>query len=176
MEFLDPDLEKYIDIHTETESELLYKINRETHTEVLKPRMLSGHLQGRVLSMLSHMIQPEKVLEIGTYTGYSALCMAEGLKENGKIITIDVNEELKERVMDYFQSSEYSDKIEMKIGKALDIIPTFNNTWDMVFIDADKSNYLNYYKLCIEQVRKGGYILVDNVLWSGKVLEKIEKN
>ncbi|WMN13073.1 O-methyltransferase [Marivirga salinae] len=175
MEFLDPDLEKYIEAHTEPESELLYKINRETHTEVLKPRMLSGHLQGRVLSMLSHMIQPENILEIGTYTGYSALCMAEGLKDNGKLITLDVNEELEERVREYFQSSEYSDKIEMKIGKALEIMPTLNKTWDMVFIDADKSNYLNYYKLCIDQVRKGGYILVDNVLWSGKVLEKNRK-
>jgi predicted O-methyltransferase YrrM len=175
MEFLDPDLEKYIEAHTESESDLLYKINRETHTEVLKPRMLSGHLQGRVLSMLSHMIQPENILEIGTYTGYSALCMAEGMKENGKLITIDVNEELAERVNEYFQSSEYSDKIEMKIGKALEIIPKLNKTWDMVFIDADKSNYLNYYKLCIDQVRKGGYILVDNVLWSGKVLEKNRK-
>lgn len=175
MEFLDPDLEKYIEAHTEPESELLYKINRETHTEVLKPRMLSGHLQGRVLSMLSHMIQPENILEIGTYTGYSALCMAEGMKENGKLITIDVNEELKERITDYFQSSEFSDKIELKIGKALEIIPTLHEIWDMVFIDADKSNYLNYYKLCIDQVRKGGYILVDNVLWSGKVLEKNRK-
>lgn len=175
MEFLDPDLEKYIEAHTESESDLLYKINRETHTEVLKPRMLSGHLQGRVLSMLSHMIQPENILEIGTYTGYSALCMAEGMKENGKLITIDVNEELAERVNEYFQSSEFSDKIEMKIGKALEIIPTLNKSWDMVFIDADKSSYLNYYKLCIDQVRKGGYILVDNVLWSGKVLAKNRK-
>jgi predicted O-methyltransferase YrrM len=175
MEFLDPDLDKYIEAHTEPENELLYKINRETHTEVLKPRMLSGHLQGRVLSMLAHMIQPENILEIGTYTGYSALCMAEGLKDKGKLITIDVNEELAERVKDYFQSSEFSNKIELKIGKALDIIPTLNKNWDMVFIDADKSNYLNYYQLCVEQVRKGGYILVDNVLWSGKVLEKNRK-
>ncbi|WKV10818.1 O-methyltransferase [Marivirga harenae] len=175
MEFLDPDLDKYIEAHTEPENELLHKINRETHTEVLKPRMLSGHLQGRVLSMLSHMIQPENILEIGTYTGYSALCMAEGLKENGKLITLDVNEELADRVKSYFQASLFSDQIEVKIGKALDIIPTLNKTWDMVFIDADKSNYLNYYQLCIEQVRKGGYILVDNVLWSGKVLEKNRK-
>lgn len=175
MEFLDPDLEKYIEAHTELEDELLYKINRETHTEVLKPRMLSGHLQGRVLSMLSHMIQPENILEIGTYTGYSALCMAEGLKENGKLITIDVNEELAERVEEYFKSSEYSDKIELKIGQALEIMPTLNKNWDMVFIDADKSNYLNYYKLCFDQVRTGGYILIDNVLWSGKVLEKNRK-
>lgn len=175
MEFLDPDLEKYIEAHTEPENKLLYKINRETHTEVLKPRMLSGHLQGRVLSMISHMIKPENILEIGTYTGYSALCMAEGLKDDGKLITIDVNEELADRVKDYFQSSEYSNQIELKIGQALDIIPTLNRNWDMVFIDADKSNYLNYYQLCIEQVRKGGYILVDNVLWSGKVLEKNRK-
>jgi predicted O-methyltransferase YrrM len=175
MEFLDPDLEKYIEAHTEPENDLLYKINRETHTEVLKPRMLSGHLQGRVLSMLSHMIHPEKILEIGTYTGYSALCMAEGLKENGELITIDVNEELAGRVKAYFQSSEFSNKIKIKIGKALEIMPTLNKSWDMVFIDADKSNYLNYYKLCIDQVRSGGYILVDNVLWSGKVLEKNRK-
>ncbi|WP_340152512.1 O-methyltransferase [uncultured Marivirga sp.] len=175
MEFLDPDLDKYIEAHTEPENELLHKINRETHTEVLKPRMLSGHLQGRVLSMLSHMIQPENILEIGTYTGYSALCMAEGLKKNGKLITLDVNEELADRVKSYFQASLFSEQIEVKIGKALDIIPTLNKTWDMVFIDADKSNYLNYYQLCIEQVRKGGYILVDNVLWSGKVLEKNRK-
>ena len=175
MEFLDPDLEKYIEAHTEPENELLYKINRETHTEVLKPRMLSGHLQGRVLSMLSHMIQPENILEIGTYTGYSALCMAEGLKGNGKLITIDVNEELAERVKEYFQSSQFSDQIEIKIGKALDIMPALNKSWDMVFIDADKSNYLNYYQLCIEQVRKDCYIFVDNVLWSGKVLEKNRK-
>jgi len=175
MEFLDADLEKYIEAHTETENELLHKVNRETHTEVLKPRMLSGHLQGRVLSMLSHMIQPENILEIGTYTGYSAICMAEGLRENGQLLTLDVNEELAERAKEYFDSSDYSDKIEMKIGKALEIIPTLNKTWDMVFIDADKANYLNYYKLCIDNVRKGGYILVDNVLWSGKVLEKNRK-
>jgi predicted O-methyltransferase YrrM len=175
MEFLDPDLEKYIETHTESENELLYKINRETHSEVLKPRMLSGHLQGRVLSMLSHMIQPKYILEIGTYTGYSALCLAEGLKDEGQLITLDVNEELADRAKEYFQSSEYANKIEMKIGKALEIIPTLNNVWDIVFIDADKSNYLNYYKLCIDQVKKGGYILIDNVLWSGKVLEKNRK-
>ena len=175
MEFIDSDLVHYIEDHTEPENDLLYKINRETHTEVLKARMLSGHLQGRVLSMISHMIQPENILEIGTYTGYSALCMAEGLKENGRLITLDVNEELSSRVKEYFQASAFADRMEMKIGKALDIIPTLDKAWDMVFIDADKSNYLNYYKLCIDQVKKGGYILVDNVLWSGKVLEKNRK-
>lgn len=175
MEFLDPDLEKYVVDHSEMESDLLFHINRETHMEVLKPRMLSGHLQGRVLSMLSHMIKPERILEIGTYTGYSALCLAEGLKKNGKLITIDVNEELKNRVLKYFEQSEFTNQIELKIGHALEIIPKLQESWDIVFIDADKINYLNYYQLCIEQVRKGGYILVDNVLWSGKVLEKNRK-
>lgn len=175
MEFLDPDLERYVEAHTENENELLYRINRETHTEVLKPRMLSGHLQGRVLSMISHMIQPKNILEIGTYTGYSALCMAEGLQNDGKLITVDVNEELKDRLTEYFNESDFSDKIELKIGKALDIVPKLDVEWDMVFIDADKSNYQNYYDICIDKVKTGGYILVDNVLWSGKVLEKNRK-
>jgi predicted O-methyltransferase YrrM len=172
MEFLDPDLEKYVENHTEQENEILAKINRETHTQVLKPRMLSGHLQGRVLSLLSHMIQPKSILEIGTYTGYSALCLAEGMSENGKLITIDKNEELADRVTGYFNQSAYAKNIEFKKGNALDIIPQLENSWDLVFIDADKSNYLKYYKLCFDQVNKGAYILIDNVLWSGKVLEK----
>ncbi|WMN06309.1 O-methyltransferase [Marivirga arenosa] len=175
MEFLDPDLERYVEAHTENENELLYRINRETHTEVLKPRMLSGHLQGRVLSMISHMIQPKNILEIGTYTGYSALCMAEGLQNDGKLITVDVNEELKDRLTEYFNESDFAEKIELKIGKALDIVPKLDVEWDMVFIDADKSNYQNYYDICIDKVKTGGYILVDNVLWSGKVLEKNRK-
>ncbi len=175
MEFLDPDLEKYVENHTEKESELLSRINRETHTQVLKPRMLSGHLQGRVLSLLSHMIKPKNILEIGTYTGYSALCMAEGMQKDGKLITIDKNEELADRVTGYFQESEYRENIEFIRGNALDIIPELKQEWDMVFIDADKSNYLNYYKLCLSQVKKGGYVLIDNVLWSGKVLEKNRK-
>ncbi len=175
MEFLDPDLEKYVEEHSEQESELLHKINRETHSQVLKPRMLSGHLQGRVLSLLSHMIQPRAILEIGTYTGYSALCMAEGLQREGELITIDKNEELEDRVLGYFNESPYADQIKFLKGNALDIIPELKNEWDIVFIDADKSNYLNYYKLCISQVKKGGYILIDNVLWSGKVLEKNRK-
>ncbi|MBK6263475.1 O-methyltransferase [Marivirga sp. S37H4] len=175
MEFLDPELEKYIEQHTEEEIPLLQKINRETHTQVLKPRMLSGHLQGRVLSIISHMIQPKNILEIGTYTGYSALCMAEGMQSDGKLITIDKNEELTERVEGYFKESDFAHNIEFKKGNALEVIPTLKLEWDMVFIDADKSNYLNYYKLCIDQVRKGAYILIDNVLWSGKVLEKNRK-
>ncbi len=175
MEFLDPDLEKYVNQHTEEENPLLQKINRETHTQVLKSRMLSGHLQGRVLSILSHMIKPENILEIGTYTGYSALCLAEGMQKQGKLITIDKNEELAERVKGYFSESDYAENIEFKQGNALEVIPTLELAWDVVFIDADKSNYLNYYKLCIDQVRKGAYILIDNVLWSGKVLGKNRK-
>ncbi|GAA5024251.1 O-methyltransferase [Marivirga lumbricoides] len=175
MEFLDPDLEKYVADHTEPENSLLHQINRETHTQVLKPRMLSGHLQGRVLSVLSHMIKPKYILEIGTYTGYSALCMAEGMQEEGKLITIDKNEELAERVHNYFKASDFSEQIEFKNGNALDIIPELNYPWDMVFIDADKANYINYYKLIVDKLKKGSYILIDNVLWSGKVLEKNRK-
>ena len=175
MEFLDIDLQKYVEDHTGSERELLHQINRETHLEVLKPRMLSGHLQGRVLSMLSHMIQPKNVLEIGTYTGYSALCLAEGLVNNGKVITLDVNEELEPRVREYFSQSDYNDVIDFRLGNALDIIPTIDIDLDLVFIDADKENYSNYYDLVIDKVNPGKYIIADNVLWSGKVLEKYRK-
>ncbi|MCR9252011.1 MAG: O-methyltransferase [bacterium] len=175
MEFLDEDLQQYIEDHTGAEDELLTQINRETHLEVLKPRMLSGHLQGRVLSMLSHMIQPKYILEIGTYTGYSALSLAEGLVEGGKVVTLDINEELESRVRGYFKNSPHGDKVDFKIGNALDIIPTLDHTWDIVFIDADKENYSAYFDLVIDQVGKGKYIIADNVLWSGKVLEKYRK-
>ncbi len=175
MEFIDTDLSAYIDDHSENEPPLLTKINRETHLQVLKPRMLSGHLQGRVLSMLSHMIKPSRILEIGTYTGYSALSMAEGMQKNGLLYTIDVNEELEKRVQSYFNQSAYSNSIKFINGNALEVIPTLGELWDLVFIDADKSNYLNYYNLCFDQVKPGGYILIDNVLWSGKVLAKNRK-
>ena len=171
MEFIDPLLEKYVCEHTENESDLLKKINRETHLEVLQPRMLSGHLQGRVLSMFSKMIQPERILEIGTYTGYSALCLAEGLTPNGKLVTIDINEELAPRVRSYFFASEFSEQIDYKIGAAMELIPTLNEKWDIVFIDADKHNYINYYHLVFPMVNIGGYIIADNVLWSGKVID-----
>ena len=166
MEFIDPLLEKYVCEHTANESDLLKKINRETHLEVLQPRMLSGHLQGRVLSMFSKMIQPERILEIGTYTGYSALCLAEGLTSNGKLVTIDINEELAPRVRSYFSASEFSEQIDYKIGAAMELIPTLNEKWDIVFIDADKHNYINYYHLVFPMVNVGGYIIADNVLWS----------
>lgn len=174
MEFLNPLLEKYVYEHTENESDLLKKINRETHLEVLQPRMLSGHLQGRVLSMFSKMIQPDRILEIGTYTGYSALCLAEGLTPNGKLVTIDINEELAPRVRSYFSASEFSEQIDYKIGAAMKLIPNLNEKWDIVFIDADKDNYMNYYHLVFPMVKIGGYIIADNVLWSGKVVDSTQ--
>ena len=176
MEFIDPLLEKYVCDHSENESDLLKKINRETHLEVLQPRMLSGHFQGRVLSMFSKMIQPERILEIGTYTGYSALCLAEGLTPNGKLFTIDINEELAPRVRSYFFASGFSEQIHYKIGAAMELIPTLNEKWDIVFIDADKHNYINYYHLVFPMVNIGGYIIADNVLWSGKVIDSSQND
>ena len=171
MNFISPELEHYAENHTSPESELLARINRETHLEVLQPRMLSGHLQGRVLSLFSRLLQPKRILEIGTYTGYSALCLAEGLAVDGTLITIDVNEELQARVQSYFNASTYKNHIEYHIGDAMELIPTFPEMWDLVFIDADKKNYLNYYELVIERMNPGGIILADNILWSGKVID-----
>jgi caffeoyl-CoA O-methyltransferase len=174
MEILNEDLQRYAEQHTSPESDLLKKINRDTYAHVLMPRMLCGHLQGRVLSMISYMIKPQRILEIGTYTGYSALCLAEGLSTGGKLITIDINEELEKKVRDHF--SQWQGKIEYKIGNALDIVPTLNEIFDLVFIDADKSNYSKYFDLVIDKIRPGGFILADNVLWSGKVLNKNPDN
>lgn len=178
MEFLPNELEDYINRQTENEPEHLYRLNRETHIKVLQPRMLSGHLQGRVLSMLSHMIKPKRVLEIGTYTGYSALCMAEGLAEGGEIHTIDINDELEEMVQKHVEEAGFTGRIHMHIGNALDIIPKLPGSFDLVFIDADKTNYSNYYDLIIDRLAPGAYIIADNVLWSGKVLdeEQLEKD
>jgi len=170
MDFLPQPITEYSENHTEEENLLLKKIVRETHLKVLMPRMLSGHLQGRVLSMISNMIKPKTILEIGTYTGYSGLCLAEGLQKEGKLITLDINEELEELVQGFFDESEFKDQIEYKIGNALEIIPTLNETFDIVFIDADKINYLNYFHLVFDKVNKGGYIIADNVLWSGKII------
>lgn len=172
MEFLDQELEKYVENHTSNESQLLQQVNRDTWANVLMPRMLSGHLQGRVLSMLSHMIKPKRVLEIGTYTGYSALCLAEGMTSDGLMHTIDINEELADMVKSFFDEARLTDKVKYHIGNALEIIPSINEKWDLVFIDADKDNYSNYFDLVIENTSIGGYIIADNVLWSGKVLEK----
>ena len=176
MEFIDPLLDKYACEHTANESDLLKKINRETHLEVLQPRMLSGHFQGRVLSMFSKMIRPERILEIGTYTGYSAICLAEGLTSNGKLVSIDINEELAARVKGYFDESPYSEQIDYLIGDAMTIIPNLKSQFDIVFIDADKSNYINYYHLVFSMVKAGGYIIADNVLWSGKVIDPSQQD
>lgn len=175
MEFIGKALDEYCCSHTSGESDLLRKINRETHLKVLMPRMLSGHFQGRVLSMLSKMIQPKSILEIGTYTGYSALCLAEGLTKDGKLFTLDKNAELEKRVRGYFDESDWSAQIEYIIGDAMKLIPGLSVNPDLVFIDADKENYLNYYSMIIDRVPSGGYIIADNVLWSGKVLESNEK-
>ena len=171
MEFIDPKLNMYAEKHTSSEAELLNRINRETNLEVLQPRMLSGHLQGRILAMISQMIRPSYIVEIGTYTGYSALCLAEGLNQNGKLATIEYNHELEDRLQEYFKESEYANQIDLKIGDAIEVLPTLENGIDLVFIDADKVNYLNYYNLVFNKLKSGGYILADNVLWSGKVLE-----
>lgn len=176
MDFLSSEIENYSLSHTSEENDLLKDLNRQTHVQVLQPRMLSGHLQGRILSMFSHMIRPSRVLEIGTYTGYSALCIAEGISENGKIITIDSNKELELFTRTYFSKSKFNDKIEFIVGNALNVIPQLEETWDLVFIDADKENYLNYYELVLKNVRKGGFIIADNVLWSGKVTQEISSN
>lgn len=171
MDFINPDIQYYAEAHTEPESALLQKINRETHAQVLKPRMLSGHMQGRILSMISSMISPRFVLEIGTYTGYSALCLAEGLQKEGILVTLDNNEELEARVRAYFAASTYAKQIDYRIGNALDIIPVLDGPFDIVFIDADKENYARYFDLVIDKVSTGGIIIADNVLWSGKVIQ-----
>ena len=177
MDITNPAIQKYSEDHTSAENDLLKKINRDTHANIVMPRMLSGHMQGRILSMISCMIKPSVILEIGTYTGYSALCMAEGLNPGGKLITLDINEELESRVRNYFNDSPFHSRIDYRIGNALDIIPSLDMNFDLVFIDADKENYARYYDLIINRVPLGGYILADNVLWSGKVLdEKSDKD
>jgi caffeoyl-CoA O-methyltransferase len=172
MEIIQPEIQRYTEDHTSAPADILKKVDRETHAHILKPRMLSGHLQGRLLSMLSSMIKPKTILEIGTYTGYSAICLAEGLLSGGRLITIDINEELEDRVRKYFEEAGLKDQIDYRIGNARTIIPQLKETFDLVFIDADKENYSAYYDLVIDRVNLQGYILADNVLWSGKVLNE----
>jgi predicted O-methyltransferase YrrM len=174
MHFLPEKIDNYVTNHSQQEPKILQELSKETWQKVLNPRMLSGAFQGRVLSMLTKIIQPKTILEIGTYTGYSTLCFAEGLGESGKIFTIDKNEELETLQNKYFQKSGYRNQIEQFVGNALDIIPTINQKFDLVFIDADKSNYSNYFHLIIDKMNVGGIILSDNVLWSGKVVEKLD--
>ena len=172
MHFLSEDLENYIEQHSQDEPELLAQLNKETYQKILLPRMLSGHFQGRVLSMLSKLIRPINILEIGTYTGYSALCLCEGMQENGVLHTIDIKEELIDFQRKYFDKSPWGKQIVQHLGEAMDIVPTINSKFDLVFIDADKENYLNYFNLIVPKMNKGGIILSDNVLWSGKILEE----
>ncbi len=176
MHFLPENIDEYIVAHSQPEPQHLEKLNRETNQKVMQPRMLSGHYQGRVLSLLSKMKNPRSILEIGTYTGYSALCLAEGLKEDGILHTIDINEELEDFQKKHFQASPYSDRIVQHIGNATEIIPNIEENFDLVFIDADKPNYPKYFELIIDKVKSGGIILSDNVLWSGKVVEELKKD
>jgi predicted O-methyltransferase YrrM len=174
MNFIDAKLEEYADTHTTEETEVLKKLNRETWAKMLMPRMLSGHSQGRLLSMLSNMIKPKSILEIGTFTGYSAICLAEGLVEEGVLHTIEVNDEMENIISRYIKEANFENKIKTYFGDALEIIPSIKHTFDLVFIDADKENYSAYYDLVFNKLNSGGYIIADNVLWSGKVLNNYD--
>jgi len=176
MDFIPEEINAYVIAHSQPEPELLQQLSRETWQTVLAPRMLSGHLQGRILSMLSKLIHPEYILEIGTYTGYSALCLVEGLTPDGELHTIDINEELIELQRRYFDKSGYGKQIIQHTGDALEIIPKLERSFDLVFIDADKHNYPGYLELLLPKLPKGAVILSDNVLWSGKVVEKVDKD
>ena len=171
MHFFPEALERYAEEHTTAESGILKELNRETNANILMPQMLSGHVQGQFIRMISMLLRPKNILEIGTFTGYSAICLQEGLQPGGTLYTIDVNEELKEMVDRYFAKAGISDSVKFMIGNAREIIPTLDVTFDLVFIDADKENYPNYYDLVFDKVNSGGVILADNVLWSGKVAE-----
>ena len=172
--FIPEELETYVTDHSENEPELLRQLSRETHQKILQPRMLSGHYQGRLLSLLSKLVKPKNILEIGTYTGYSALCLAEGMQLSGELHTIDINEELFDFQRKYFDKSGYGKQIFQHLGNALEIIPKLDMTFDLIFIDADKENYPNYFRAVISKLNVGGVILSDNVLWSGKVTEPLK--
>ncbi|WP_075349794.1 O-methyltransferase [Algoriphagus marinus] len=180
MEFIDPALLDYCEKHTSEEDALLQKITRETRAKVLMPRMISGHLQGKMLEIFTKMLNPKTILEIGTYTGYSGICMARGLSKDGKLITLDINDELEKMVRGFFEESGLADQIDYRLGNALEIIPELPGPFDLVFIDADKFNYDKYFDLVIDKVSPGGIIMADNVLWSGKILveggKKIDKD
>lgn len=174
MEFIPKKIDDYVVEHSQDEPELLKQLNRETYQKILIPRMLSGHFQGRLLSMISKLCNPKNILEIGTYTGYSALCLAEGLQSSGVLDTIDINEELFDLQRKYFDKSNYGHQIFQHIGNALEIIPTLDKMYDLIFIDADKENYSQYFHATIDKLNPGGIILSDNVLWSGKVIEELK--
>ena len=166
------ELIEYSEYYTKPESKMLHKLNRETHLKVIWARMLSGHMQGRLLQFVSQMIKPKFILEIGTFTGYSAICLASGLQKGGKLHTIDINPEQEDMIMKYFREAKLTNKIKLHIGDAMTIIPKLNLEFDLVFIDADKANYIKYYELVFDKVKKGGFILADNALWDGKVLKE----
>jgi caffeoyl-CoA O-methyltransferase len=174
MHFIPEELDNYVVKHSEDEPELLQELTRETFQKILQPRMLSGHYQGRVLSMITKIVNPKNILEIGTYTGYSALCLAEGMQKDGELHTIDINEELVDFQRKYFDKSLFGKQIFQHLGNALDIIPKLNKTFDLIFIDADKDNYPAYFNIIIDKLNSGGIILSDNVLWSGKVIETLK--
>jgi predicted O-methyltransferase YrrM len=174
MNFLPKEINDYSEKYTSKEDDVLYQLHRETHQKILRPRMLSGHLQGQLLTMFANMVAPESILEIGTYTGYSAICLARGLKKGGELHTIDINEELEDFALHFFTKAGLKNQIKTHIGNALEILPSINKEWDMVFVDADKENYVNYYNLVFDSVKKGGIIIFDNVLWSGKVTQEID--
>ena len=176
MYFIPEKLDDYVVQHTENEPELLRELSRETFQKMLQPRMLSGHFQGRILSFLSKLIRPKKILELGTFTGYSALCLAEGLDKDGELHTIDKNEELVSFQKRYFNRSIHGSKIHQHTGCALEIIKKLNYEFDLIFIDADKSNYVNYFNLLADKIKRGGVLISDNVLWSGKVIEPLENS
>jgi caffeoyl-CoA O-methyltransferase len=176
MHFLTEPIDNYIVAHSQKEPELLAKLTRETYQKVLQPRMLSGHYQGRVLSLLSKLIKPKAILEVGTYTGYSALCLAEGLTIDGVLHTIDINEELYDFQKKYFEQSDYQHQICQHLGDAIDVIPKLDTQFDLVFLDADKERYIDYFHLLADRINPGGVILSDNVLWSGKVVMPLKKN
>ena len=175
MDFISDDIMTYAINHTQDESNLLKALNKETHQKILQSRMISGHFQGRVLSFISQLIRPETILEIGTYTGYATLCLAEGLTKNGKIHTIEINEELIDFQKKYFDKSKFKNQIFTHIGDAIDIIPKLKFKYDLIFLDADKANYPNYMEMVVPKLKKGGVLVADNVLWSGKVLDYQQK-
>ena len=175
-ELISPEIEAYCEAHSTEEPDLLYRLNRQTHLQTINPRMASGQLQGLFLSLISNMIHPKRILEIGTFTGYSALCLATGLTSDGILHTIEINEEYEDRIRTYFYESPYNHQINLHIGDAKTIVPAFNEQWDIVFIDAEKTDYQDYYEMVFPQVRKNGFILIDNTLWNSKVVHEIQHN
>lgn len=175
-ELIDPEIESYCESHTTAESELLHRLYRQTHLQTINPRMASGQLQGQFLSLISRMMRPKQILEIGTFTGYSAICLAEGLAEGGVLHTIEINEEYEDRIREYFAQSPDHDKLKLHIGDAKTIVPSLQSPWDLVFVDAEKTDYEAYYDMVLPLVRRGGFLLIDNTLWNSKVIHEVERN